>query len=568
MEYLSGETLKDKIRYPGFEGFSIEKALNIITDMGKALSFAHAQGIVHYDFKPNNVFITDDGQTKIIDFGIDRAIHSEDETDHASSFHSAITPVYASVEMIEHLPPDPRDDVFSLAITSYELITGRHPFKRKQAMEARNSGLHPKRPKDINQHQWEAFKKALEFERHRRTPEVSQFLKGIGAIEESQGRFFTFKNGIAASVVMILAGTSLYLNNENKTLHNHSDSPVPAIQSRLNHDTQETSEFAKLDINNNEISAASVHDDGLVEQDTRMEIDNESKMYEQIKTVDITNLSPSSLLKAASAGDIETVKASLSSNISSNSLMHSTAQKALILAAQAGHIDVMQVLLEAQFDLNHQDRQSRTALIWAADQGHSEAVYFLLDRNADKNIRDADGETALMRAIWKGHKHVVDALLDKESDVNSRYPDGLTLLSAAAINGYTHIAKALLAAGADPNLTSNLGRTPLMAAAWNGHTDMVQLLAARGSSLDKVSSDGWTALMNAAWGGHAKIVKILVMAGANPSIRGRNRATAAQVAKNQGHVKIAEFLENKIKEKPQTNRSDQTLTHLLHTHGS
>jgi serine/threonine protein kinase len=565
MEYLRGETLKDKIRSPGFDGFSKEKALTIIAAMGKALSFAHAEGIVHYDFKPSNVFVTDDDQIKIIDFGIARAIDHEDDADHSSSYHSAVTPFYASVEMLERLPPDPRDDIFSLAVTSYVILTGKHPFLRKRATEARYSGILPEKPKELSQAHWEAFKKAFAFERSHRTTEVSQFLTGIAAIKESRNRFFTLKNGIAASIIMIAAsiimivvGVSVYLNSEKKALDNHSDSPIFPIQSRLNHDAQEFSEFAKLDVNHSELSAQPLHNDDPVEEHQRMQMDKQTVIDQQTKTDDIAYLSPSSLFKGASAGDTESVIAALASNISSNSLIHSSGQTALILAAQAGHTEVIQVLLEAQADLNHQDHQGRTALMWGVDQGRSEVVKFLLDRGADKNLRDAAGETALMRAVWKGHDHIVYFLMDKDTDVNSRYPDGLTLLSAAAINGYTHIAKALLDAGAAPNLTSNLGQTPLMAAAWNGHIDMVQLLAARGSSLDKVSNDGWTALMNAAWGGHANIVRRLVMTGANPSIRGRNRATAAQVANSQGHIEIADFLENKINKKPTIHHQDRS----------
>ena len=180
MEYLSGHSLAQMLRRPDFNGMSCDEAMPIVEGMANALSFAHKNGIVHADFKPANVILTDDGQIKVIDFGIARAFQLPDQGDmEATRFDpgslGALTPTYASPEMLEHGEPDPRDDVYALACICYELFTGRHPFGRRQAVEARDGGLTPEWKKVLTRKQWKALRAALEFERDKRTPSVEMF---------------------------------------------------------------------------------------------------------------------------------------------------------------------------------------------------------------------------------------------------------------------------------------------------------------------------------------------------------------------------------------------------------
>ena len=184
MEYLSGHSLAQKLRRPDFKGMSCEEAMPIVEGMANALSFAHENGIIHADFKPANVILTNDGQIKVIDFGIARAFQLPGEGDmEATRFDpgslGALTPTYASPEMLEHGEPDPRDDVYALACICYELFTGRHPFGRRQAIEARDGGLTPEWKKVLTRKQWKALRAALEFERDKRTPSVDTFLNSI-----------------------------------------------------------------------------------------------------------------------------------------------------------------------------------------------------------------------------------------------------------------------------------------------------------------------------------------------------------------------------------------------------
>ena len=184
MEYLVGQTLNVFIRDNQPHGLNNKTAFSIIEGIGQGLAYAHKNGIVHCDFKPGNVFLTKDGTVKILDFGISRATkHPEQRTQDTTVFDAgkfgALTPPYASCEMLEGDDPDPRDDIYALACVAYELLTGSHPFAREKATVARNRHMKPARVKGLHKHQWKGLLHGLAFNRTSRTPSVDQFLRDI-----------------------------------------------------------------------------------------------------------------------------------------------------------------------------------------------------------------------------------------------------------------------------------------------------------------------------------------------------------------------------------------------------
>ena len=209
MEYLAGKPLSRTLRGQGFSGMPLAEALPIINGMGKALAYAHERGFVHCDFKPANVILTDNGHVKVIDFGIARVFQKPEEDVEATVFDpgslGALTPAYASPEMLEHLVPDPRDDIYALACITYELLTGKHPFDRQSATQARHAGMKPVRPKNLGYRQWRALRCALSFDRATRTPTVARFLKEMS----DDGRVITYAAiGGAGLLVAALIGVA------------------------------------------------------------------------------------------------------------------------------------------------------------------------------------------------------------------------------------------------------------------------------------------------------------------------------------------------------------------------
>ena len=181
MELLSGRSLESVVRAAGFGGMPLEQALQIIRPAATALAHAHESGFVHSDFKPSNVFVTDGGQVKVIDLGIARALKRGDGIGDQTVFDPAelraLTPPYASPEQIEGQGPDPRDDVYSLACVTYELLTGAHPFDRMSSVKAMMEGKQPAKPASLDKRQWGALKRALAFRRSERTPSVAEFMR-------------------------------------------------------------------------------------------------------------------------------------------------------------------------------------------------------------------------------------------------------------------------------------------------------------------------------------------------------------------------------------------------------
>ena len=210
MELLEGESLDTLIRDNEGSGLGVEKALRLTRDLCRAMAYAHEQGVVHSDFKPANAFLTKDGVVKVFDFGIARAAKRADNVSGSTTLFDpgtlgALTPTYASCEMIEGLEPDSRDDVYAMACVVYELLTGKHPFNRSSAVEARDKRMTAKRPRGLKRYQWRAIQHGLQFSRENRTASAQQFLSEL----MPKKRRPTVHIGLAAVVVVGLVVTGL-----------------------------------------------------------------------------------------------------------------------------------------------------------------------------------------------------------------------------------------------------------------------------------------------------------------------------------------------------------------------
>ena len=216
MEYLAGESLQKKLRAPGASGFAGAAALAIVSTIGHALEYAHRNHIVHGDLKPGNVIVTDKGVVKVIDFGMARFITRPDQTLPAEppgkSTPKAVTPRYASPEMVAGHDPEPADDVYALACIAYETLSGRHPFGRQTDPRARDPHAQPPRPGGMSRRQYAALVKALAFDRRQRTQSVRQFLAELLATPADWLRARWRWLVLPAIVVLGVAGYRLILS--------------------------------------------------------------------------------------------------------------------------------------------------------------------------------------------------------------------------------------------------------------------------------------------------------------------------------------------------------------------
>ena len=123
MEYVDGPTLDQVLSGP--EAIPPDGMFSILAQTAAALDYAHGKGIVHRDIKPANIMITNDGTAKIADFGIAKITTSEQFTMTGSIVG---TPHYMSPEQVQGQTIDGRSDQFSLAVMSYEMLTGEKPY--------------------------------------------------------------------------------------------------------------------------------------------------------------------------------------------------------------------------------------------------------------------------------------------------------------------------------------------------------------------------------------------------------------------------------------------------------
>ncbi len=173
MELLEGEALGTILERLRSASMGRAQAWQLIQQLGAGLAHAHARGIVHGDLKPRNIFITREGELRILDFGAaHRFMAVKSGSEHADYVPTFGTPAYASCEQLEGRPADPRDDLYALSCICYELLAGTHPFGSRPATLARDYRVSLLRPPGLTGRQWGALRKGLSFHRAGRSISV------------------------------------------------------------------------------------------------------------------------------------------------------------------------------------------------------------------------------------------------------------------------------------------------------------------------------------------------------------------------------------------------------------
>ncbi len=153
LEYVEGQPITtwcDERR------LGLRERVDLFLQVLEAVQYAHARLVVHRDLKPSNIFVTQDGQVRLLDFGIAMLLDDGDAAagarPHAATEwgHAPMTPNYASPEQIAHQPIGTASDVYSLGVVFYELVTGQRPYRlardTRGALEDAILGVEPTRP--------------------------------------------------------------------------------------------------------------------------------------------------------------------------------------------------------------------------------------------------------------------------------------------------------------------------------------------------------------------------------------------------------------------------------------
>ncbi|MDH4271343.1 MAG: protein kinase, partial [Candidatus Aminicenantes bacterium] len=147
MEFVAGEDLKKFIRKSGQLGAG--RAVSIAKQVCEGLAEAHHLGVVHRDLKPQNIMVDEDGNARIMDFGIARSLRGKGITGAGVMIG---TPEYMSPEQVEGKEVDQRADIYSLGIILYEMLTGRVPFEGDTpfTVGVKHKSEIPRDPRELN----------------------------------------------------------------------------------------------------------------------------------------------------------------------------------------------------------------------------------------------------------------------------------------------------------------------------------------------------------------------------------------------------------------------------------
>ena len=177
MEYLEGEDLKAMVKRHGALDSSI--AANYWNQIVAALNYTHGKGVVHRDIKPSNIFVTNEGQVKLLDFGIAKV---RDAVTGTQTGQKLGTLVYMSPEQIvdaKHV--DNRTDIYSLAVTFVHLLTGRIPYDTDSSSDYAIMDQIVKHPLNMTgvPLEWQEFLKPYLGKESGKRPELREFTEHL-----------------------------------------------------------------------------------------------------------------------------------------------------------------------------------------------------------------------------------------------------------------------------------------------------------------------------------------------------------------------------------------------------
>jgi class 3 adenylate cyclase len=130
-QFMGGGSVDELIEGSGGKGIGVDESIRIAEQVASALEHAHARGVVHRDVKPGNVWLGDDGNAKLGDFGLAVALDRSRLTAEGMMLG---TVAYMAPEQALGRPPDARSDLYSLGAMLYEMLTGRPPFLGDEAV--------------------------------------------------------------------------------------------------------------------------------------------------------------------------------------------------------------------------------------------------------------------------------------------------------------------------------------------------------------------------------------------------------------------------------------------------
>ncbi len=132
MEYIEGQPLLESVRQ---QGLALPEQLALFARLCRSVHAAHTQGVIHRDLKPANVLVDNDGQPRVLDFGVARVLDQGGATEMTQAGQVIGTIAYMPWEqLVDTAAVDARSDVYALGVMAYEMLSGQHPYPGLEAM--------------------------------------------------------------------------------------------------------------------------------------------------------------------------------------------------------------------------------------------------------------------------------------------------------------------------------------------------------------------------------------------------------------------------------------------------
>ncbi|CAO2598463.1 Histone-lysine N-methyltransferase EHMT1 [Lemmus lemmus] len=247
---------------------------------------------------------------------------------------------------------------------------------------------------------------------------------------------------------------------------------------------------------------------------------------------------PKQLYFSARQGELQKVLLMLVDGIDPNFKMeHQSKRSPLHAAAEAGHVDICHMLVQAGANIDTCSEDQRTPLMEAAENNHLDAVKYLIKAGAQVDPKDAEGSTCLHLAAKKGHYDVVQYLLSNgQMDVNCQDDGGWTPMIWATEYKHVDLVKLLLSKGSDINIRDNEENICLHWAAFSGCVDIAEILLAAKCDLHAVNIHGDSPLHIAARENRYDCVVLFLSRDSDVTLKNKEGETPLQCASLNSQV--------------------------------
>ncbi|XP_073908804.1 histone-lysine N-methyltransferase EHMT1 isoform X7 [Castor canadensis] len=265
---------------------------------------------------------------------------------------------------------------------------------------------------------------------------------------------------------------------------------------------------------------------------------------------------PKQLYFSARQGELQKVLLMLVDGIDPNFKMeHQNKRSPLHAAAEAGHVDICHMLVQAGANIDTCSEDQRTPLMEAAENNHLDAVKYLIKAGAQVDPKDAEGSTCLHLAAKKGHYDVVQYLLSNgQMDVNCQDDGGWTPMIWATEYKHVELVKLLLSKGSDINIRDNEENICLHWAAFSGCVDIAEILLAAKCDLHAVNIHGDSPLHIAARENRYDCVVLFLSRDSDVTLKNKEGETPLQCASLNSQVwsalQMSKALQDSAPDKP------------------